>query len=531
MKKIILTVISIFFISNNSFSQIEEIFKKIPGIGDVFEEAVTTSIKDAYPTAQWLKELDNQLIIKTGRRFKSELDPGFYRFKFKTFCLHAGTYAPTEGAGYLVAPLKGSKAKLISSILSRYPENSGIEQKDVQMLIWGIEAGQKFSNYPIDFQLRITPLLKPEEIALMEVDVKDIAMELLPDDIKNVLNLYRDMRNLMSSAQSTYEDIERLAVRTGIAPLGKGSKNIGAGIWTSVGNGIYVRSFPNGYTESQIEIYIPADVKINRDSQNKIQSLVDGTNKIEVSYEGNKIGSISMSGAYGTSSISPPEQYSSDADAFVKLVKGSLKKKKASRLDIKTLSQLKAIELSLKYTLGSPETNDFYRLSVDAINNLISEAESGMIKGGSRTGFNPSDYVYAPANTSNQRLGSSGSGEGGEEGTEEEKGKEKEKEKEKDCKVSVSISQVNESELPKPDWVYSVSVNIFIEGDDEKCVAEEISFTLFDVSKERGRFMNDHDKYDDMDEDLQFSDLNQGYQITKTTATKQLSGKSQTAQV
>jgi hypothetical protein len=42
------------------------------------------------------------------------------------------------------------------------------------MLIWGIEAGQKFSGYPYDFQYRIQPLLKPEEIALMEVDIKEL---------------------------------------------------------------------------------------------------------------------------------------------------------------------------------------------------------------------------------------------------------------------------------------------------------------------------------------------------------------------
>jgi hypothetical protein len=43
--------------------------------------------------------------------------------------------------------------------------------------------------------------------------------------------------------------------------------------------------------------------------------------------------------------------------------------------------------------------------------------------------------------------------------------------------------------------------------------------------------MNDKQNYDDVDPDLQMSDLNSDYQITQNTATKQLSGKDQSQQV
>ena len=236
MKNAVRSFFLLLILIQTSFTQLDDILKKVPGVGDIFlEKAITTSIKDAYPQALWLGGLDKKISYDQSTGFNLNLGAGYYRYKFNTFCLHAGTYAPTEGDGYLVAPIKGPKAELIKSILGRYYEHPEISQDDVQMLIWGIEAGQKFSNYDAAFQYRVTPLLKPEDIAMMEVDVKDIAYDLLPQEAKDVLDLYRDLRGKLSDASASYDDIERLAVKTGIAPLGKGSKNIEAGVWTSIG--------------------------------------------------------------------------------------------------------------------------------------------------------------------------------------------------------------------------------------------------------------------------------------------------------
>lgn len=519
MKILPFLLVILCLIFQSSSAQIEDIFKKIPGVGDMFEEAVSTSIKDAYPSAVWLKELDKQIAVSTDTRYSKDLSAGFFRFKFNTFCLHAGTYAPTEGDGYLVAPLKGAKAKLIERILSRYSEHPEIDQKDVQTLIWGIEAGMKFSQYPVDFSIRIKPLLTTEEIASMEVDVKEIAYELLPQDVKDVLNLYATMRGMIADVNTTYEQLEQIAVRTGTAPWGKGSKRIDAGTWTSVGDGVYIRCFPFGYQQSDVEFYQPREVAINKDAQSKITSLKFGTDGIDISYDAGKP-VFTMNGQ----TLMPESDFKNEAAEFAKLVKKSLKKKAASRLDTKMLTELKNIELSLKSALNitEPSQNNFYRIAVDAVNNLISEAESGTRKGGSNSFFNMSSFVFAPANTSLQRLGTSGDGTGGE--------KEKEKEK-KDCKVSVLIHQVNQTELPEPDHVYSVPVDIFIEGNDEQCNAEEIQFTLFDVTTERGRFLNDKAKMNDNTPDLAIYSgyTNPDYNVTEPfTASKPISGKSQT---
>jgi hypothetical protein len=536
MKKKIIFFFAFLVFTNHSFSQIDDILKKIPGVGDVLiDEAVTTSIKDAYPSAYWLNALDKKILVQENKKFNLNLDEGYYRFQFNTFCLHAGTYAPTEGAGYLVAPLKGSKADLIKNILGRYSEHPEIDQKDVQLLIWGIEARQKFSNYDPAFQYRVTPLLKPEEIAMMEVDVKDIAYDVLPQEAKDVLNLYSDIRGKLSDANSTYEDVERLAVKTGIPPFGKGSKKIDAGVWTSIGEGVYMRCFPHGYQESDVEIFIPENVSIKKDNTGEITSIDDGLNRIEFEYSS---GSSNFTKAIISNlttneestldnNITDLSSVKTESAELVKLIKKSFGKKKSKRISgesLKTIEQLKSIEWLLTQSSGSQlETGK--ELSVNALYNYISEIETGTKKGGGKNQKNGlrnvNGLVFAPANIFGQRLGSGGPKGGG---------GDPDKEKDKDCKVRVYISQVPEFELPKPDWVYTVRVDINIDGSDEKCVAEEIKFNFLEVSKERGRYMNDNEKYDDTEDDLKFSDMMQGFTVNGWTASKPLSGKSQTVE-
>ncbi len=537
MKKTVITFFSLLLFTCNSYSQLDDILKKIPGVGDVFEEAVSTSIKDAYPSAYWLSGLDKQLNVDQDESFSPNLSPGYYKFRFNTFCLHAGAYAPTEGAGYLVAPLKGTKANLIKSILGRYPDHPDIDQKDVQLLVWGIEANQKFSAYPVDFQARVQPLLNAEDIAQMEVDVKQIAFDLLPQDAKDALNLYGNLRGKLSDASATYEDVEQLAVKTGIAPVGKGSKNISAGTWTSLGDGVYMRCFPEGYKKSNVEIYIPADVNIQKDNSGNITALNDGSYSINFNYDPGAtkfknavIKNISTNEEITIdNTLTDDASLKKDSDDFIKFVKKSFGKKKSGRLtgeSLATLTKLKTIESELNAAPDKSGLNgNAYSVSVNALDKFVSDIETGNKKGGNSSRnvglSNINGLVFAPANTSNQRLGNGGP-EGGDGGP-------KKPPKKNDCNVTVSLSQVNEADLPEPNRVYTVIATITIDGSDDNCTAQEIDFTLFDVSKERGRCLNDMEQFDDVDEDLQMSQsFNQDYEITKLTAKKTLSGKSQT---
>jgi hypothetical protein len=285
MKKTLFVVLILFIFSNISFAQFDDLFKKkkLPGVPDWTPGgAVTTSIKDAYPVVPWLGNFDNW---EPDSITDFNLGPGYYRAEIQTYCLHAGTYAPTEGSGYLLAPLLGNQKNQISSILKRSELHPEIAQHDIQLLLWGIEAGTKFTDYPADFQARVKPLLTTEEIAKMSVDLTP-AFNLVPSELKDAANMYSDMRKRLVDPASNYQDIEQVAIRSGVPPgLGPGSKVVNPGNWAYMKDGFYVRTFPYSYPHTMIEIYRPSHVNAERDNLKRVTALEDEGYRIEIVYD------------------------------------------------------------------------------------------------------------------------------------------------------------------------------------------------------------------------------------------------------
>lgn len=284
MKKIIFLAIFSLFFASVSFAQIDDIFKKVTKIGVpdwTPGGSVTTSINDAYPIVPWLNNFDDYGEPQPITDFN--LKPGYYRTEIQTYCLHAGTYGPTEGSGYLVAPLLGNQRDLISNILLKSESYPNIAQHDIQLLIWGIEAGTKFSDYPVDFQSRVKPLLTSEDIAKLSIDLTP-AFNMVPDELKDAANTYKDMRTRLVNPSSNYQDIENVAVKSGIPTIGPGSKTVNPGNWAYMSNGFYIRTFPVSYPETFIEIYRPSPVTVTKDNKNRISSFENDGCKMEIFY-------------------------------------------------------------------------------------------------------------------------------------------------------------------------------------------------------------------------------------------------------
>lgn len=246
-------------------------------------DAVTTNIKDAYPIASWLEHYTAIRSPVKGTSF--DLAPGYYTFDIESYCLKAGKYAPTEGAGYLIAPLKGERAEIIRNVLQRSGEHPGIRQRDIQRLLWGIESGANFKKYNLSFQIQVSPLLTPAEIAFLSVDFEDTFSDLLPDNLKEIIKRYNKLRAMVTDAQTTYEELEQIAVRFGVAPMGPGSRNVGPGSWAYVGSGFYMRAFPQGYSRTKLEVIRPAPYSLERDSKGRITVFRSGRYRIETTYD------------------------------------------------------------------------------------------------------------------------------------------------------------------------------------------------------------------------------------------------------
>jgi hypothetical protein len=263
-------------------------------------QAVTTSIKDAYPIANWLDSYSQ--IVQPRPTSSLTVYPGYYRITVRSYCLHAGAYAPTRGAAYLLSPLKGTQATLITSILKKSEERTDVAQQDVQRLIWGIEAGVKYSQYPADFQTRIAPLLSPQDIASMET-VTFLSSKLnslvgyLPQDIKQIAGYFNDFRRMLTNPSLSYAEIEQYAVKTGLAPLGPGSKDYGVGQWAYARDGFYIREVGHaGYQSTTLEVLRPAPYALIRDAKGRIEQLRSGNITMEISYQ-DQPGVISVTGA------------------------------------------------------------------------------------------------------------------------------------------------------------------------------------------------------------------------------------------
>lgn len=248
-------------------------------------KAVSTSLKDTLTGFYWMND---QLKARTPDTLSTFLlKPGYYKTTLRSYCLHAGTYGPSRGSGYQLANFEGTQKKLIISILEKSTDHPNISQSDVQTLIWGIEAGNKFSSYPTDFQARVKPLLSLKDIALMEINVKDIVESNLPSEVQRLMNTYQSLRQEMQSAQMSFDKLEDIAVKVGAPPIGVGSITIDEGKWSYLNSGYFIKVDPQSYSTSDVTLYRPSYADVSYDSQNRISSYTNDGYKLTVNYKDN----------------------------------------------------------------------------------------------------------------------------------------------------------------------------------------------------------------------------------------------------
>lgn len=290
MKKIFLVLVLLFFTTTVSRAQfddiLKEVTKKVADVELLEEKNVTTSIDDALPVAFWLKDLPEMTDPVEPESYDFNLEPGYYAFKLQSYCLKAGTHGPTKGYGYLLAPLLGKRSDLVYNIVSKSLNHPEIEQKDIQVLLWGIIYGAKFTDYSLDFQNRVRPLLTLAEIADLSLDLKNVPLDVMPDDIKKIAQYYKDLRARITNPNLTYNEISSYAMAQGIAPPEEPfSKYVEKGLWAYIGNGFYSRSMPEGYPTTYLELYRPAFISTFKDNLGRITSFENGGYKIEITYD------------------------------------------------------------------------------------------------------------------------------------------------------------------------------------------------------------------------------------------------------
>ena len=193
------------------------------------------------------------------------LEPGAYEMVVESFCLHAGTHGPSGGHGYLYAPLKGSKAAIIQSILHGVAQHREIPQSQVQTLIWAIEARAKLEDLSPAMQLVAAKLLTKKELfdlnggalGLIPGPVWEKALESAPPEMRKLLETQAEIRSKLANANTTFDELERIAVLPG--PPEHDGVTIPPERWSLHPGGFYVRYLPDGYTRVKVQVYVPGE--------------------------------------------------------------------------------------------------------------------------------------------------------------------------------------------------------------------------------------------------------------------------------
>jgi hypothetical protein len=232
---------------------------------------ITTSL----PDARWaVDSLDNftpreakrsMLTLQRTPNGGFVLQPGYYEMHTQSYCLKAGTHGPGGGDGYIFAPTRGPAEDAVTTILRNSVNHPEIHQHDIQTLLWAIIARAKFEDLSAGHKATAARLLTPRQMAALNRTALDFvpgpaldaALDNVPPLVKQVIQAEAQLRQMLTQPGTTFEQMERVAVLAGMAPLGEGSRQVPSGRWSLHPDGYYVRYVPQGYSYTVTQIWVP----------------------------------------------------------------------------------------------------------------------------------------------------------------------------------------------------------------------------------------------------------------------------------
>jgi hypothetical protein len=193
------------------------------------------------------------------------LQPGYYSLQAQSYCLKAGTHGPGGGDGYLYAPPKGPAEDAVMTILRNSVQHPEIGQQSIQALLWAIIARAKFEDLSTEHKAVASRLLTPRQLAALNRSALDVvpgpamdrAMGSVPGPVRQILQAEAQLRQMLTTPGASFAEMERVAVLSGAAPLGEGSRSVPSGRWSLHPDGYWVRYLPSGYSSTRVEIWVP----------------------------------------------------------------------------------------------------------------------------------------------------------------------------------------------------------------------------------------------------------------------------------
>jgi hypothetical protein len=176
--------------------------------------------------------------------------------------------------------------------MQRYADRADIEQGDVQMLVWGLLSRVKPSALRGPARAAAEKLLTTDELRELEgfgVDAlrDEVVRRLLPqvrDALRPLLEIENRVRQLLAEGVRHYQELEQVVMR----PFDPKDKIlVEPRHWYWYPKGRYFLQFdPNGFSRTQIRIWVPRPIEARYDAHGRIESLaLAGQWRISVQYD------------------------------------------------------------------------------------------------------------------------------------------------------------------------------------------------------------------------------------------------------
>ncbi len=280
------------------FQDLDYILGNLPGFGlgmdqddpitTSFDDCVTdVPFLDSYPAAPITGDMDFMPMCELPRGADGfhQLMPGRYGKTIETFCLHAGTHGPGHGEGYLYAPLKGPWTGIVRDILRNSCSHPEIPQRDIQTLVWAVLARTKLSDMNPEMQGIARVLLSDDQVGeinmgAFEIIPRDLTSEVfqyidVPPAVEQVMRAESEIRYMMTSGYSSYEELEAVAILSGDPLSTDEDREIPADRWSYHPDGYFTRYEPHGYPSTDVEIVVPDKCEIEIQNREFISSMED----------------------------------------------------------------------------------------------------------------------------------------------------------------------------------------------------------------------------------------------------------------
>jgi hypothetical protein len=266
---------------------LDKLFNFLDGSSPVstnFDDAIyeVDQLSNYEPSPESYRPLDIQPVDASGG---FRLSSGVYTMKARSFCLKAGTYGPSRGDGHLYAPLKGKKADFVKTILSRYAAKPNLEQHKIQVLLWAVIAGADMNNLGSEHLFTLTQLFTPGELltykgkdwfsGITDKDINKIRQQIsgqIPQQLQMVLNANNSLRQMLSQ-NTTFQQLEQIAILAGIAPASDMVRTVTRGRWSYHPAGYFIRYFPEGYAQTQVDVFVPFEGNVDVDKKGKVTAV------------------------------------------------------------------------------------------------------------------------------------------------------------------------------------------------------------------------------------------------------------------